>query len=50
MDDKDEVIAIRDNVYDGHDYLPAYYDHFVSSHGFIPYVMVYDGKIVRQLI
>ena len=50
MDDKDEVIAIRDNVYDGHDYLPAYYDHFVSSPGFIPYVMVYDGNIVRNFI
>ena len=50
VDDKDDVLAIRDDVYDGHDYLPAYYEYFVSSPGFTPYIMVYDGEIVRFIL
>ena len=44
--DREAVLRIHDHVYDGHDYLPAYYDHFLSSSDFIPFVMIYDGKIV----
>ena len=44
--DKEAVLRIHDHVYDGHDYLPAYYDHFTSSSNFIPFLMIYDGKIV----
>lgn len=46
--DREAVLKIHDHVYDGHDYLPAYYDHFLSSSDFIPFVMVYDGKIVSS--
>ena len=45
-EDKEEVLKIHDHVYDGHDYLPAYYDHFLSSTDFNPFVLILDGKIV----
>ena len=45
-EDKEAVLNIHDHVYDGHDYLPAYYDHFLSSKDFTPFVMIFDGKIV----
>ena len=44
--DKEAVLKIHDHVYDGQDYLPAYYDHFQSSADFIPYVLLFDGEIV----
>ena len=45
-EDKDRVLNIHGHVYDGHDYLPAYYDHFLSSTDFIPFVMILDGQTV----
>ena len=45
-DDRDDVIGIRD-VYGGSDYLPAYYQHFVTSVAITPFVLLYQDKIVR---
>ena len=45
-DDRDNVIGIRD-VYGGSDYLPAYYQHFMTSVDITPFVLLYQDKIVR---
>ena len=46
--DKDAVLRIHDHVYDGEDYLPAYYDYFLfKAPQCTPYVLLYDGEIVR---
>ena len=46
-EDKEAVLRIHDNVYEGRDYLPAYYDHFLSSPDMAAAVMLYDNQIVR---
>ena len=43
--DKDAVLDIHDNVYDGADYLPACYDYFMSCPNAKSYVGVVNGKI-----
>ena len=45
-EDRDAVLKINDNVFDGRDYLPAYYDHFCKSPDIEAPVLLYDGKIV----
>ena len=46
--DKDAVLRIHDHVYDGEDYLPAYYDYFLfKAPQCTPYALLYDGEIVR---
>ena len=46
LEDKDEVLAIHDNVYEGFDYLPLYYDHFVTANEITPFVLLHKNKIV----
>ena len=44
--DKEAVCKIHSNVYEGRDYLPAYYDHFLSSPAMYPAMLLYEGQIV----
>ena len=47
-DDKETVLNIPENVDLGiPDFLPAYYDHFISSPDIISSVMLYETRIVR---
>ena len=46
--DKEAVLKIHDHVYDGQDYLSAYYDHFLSSSDFLTFVMIIDEQIVSN--
>ena len=46
IEDKEVVLRINDNVYEGRDYLPSFYDHFLSSPAMLPVVMLYEDKIV----
>jgi hypothetical protein len=45
-EDKQAVLEIHKNVYDGLDYLPEYYDHFQTSDHVTPYVYMENDKIV----
>ena len=45
-EDKEVVLRINNNVYDGRDYLPSFYDHFLSSPAMLPVVMLYENQIV----
>ena len=47
LSDKDDVIAINRNVYEGRDYLDAYYEDFIKCPLTTPYVAIIDNKIVR---
>lgn len=44
--DKEAILNIHGNVYDGLDYLPAYFDDFMSCPLTTPYVALVDDKIV----
>ena len=44
--DKQEVLALNDNVYGGRDYLPVFYDSFMSTSNIGPFVLLLHGKIV----
>ena len=47
--DKEEVLRISVGVFDGRDYLPAYYDHFLTSPDIYPAVMVNkNNEIVKE--
>ena len=46
LEDKDQVLGIHDNVYEGFDYLPLYYDHFVAANEITPFVLLHKNKIV----
>ena len=48
LEDREAVLKINGNVFDGRDYLPAYYDHFCKSPDIEAPVLLYDGKIVCQ--
>ena len=45
-EDKEAVLRMNKNVYQGRDYLPAYYDYFMTSPDVIPVVVLYEGEIV----
>lgn len=45
--DKEDVLNLHDNVYDGLDYIAEYYDEFISCPLTTPYVALVDNKIVR---
>ena len=49
-DDKLEVLALNDNVYGGRDYLPVFYDSFMSTSNISPFVLLLHGKIVSSLL
>ena len=44
--DKEAVLNIRDDVYGGRDYLPAFYDNFMTSQFTTSFLVLYKGKIV----
>ena len=44
-EDKEAVLKMTE-VYNGRDYLPAYYDHFLTSSDMFPAVMLQGDKIV----
>ena len=46
LEDKEAVLGIRDNVYEGNDYLPIYYEHFISAKEITPFVLLHKDKIV----
>ena len=48
-DDKPEVLALNDNVYGGRDYLPVFYDSFMSTSYIGPFVLLLNRKIVSSL-
>jgi hypothetical protein len=45
-EDKQAVLEIHKNVYDGLDYLPEYYDHFQTSDHVTSYVYMENDEIV----
>ena len=45
-EDKTAVLRINRDVYEGRDYLPAYYDHFLSSSTMFPAVALHRDTIV----
>ena len=45
-DDKEEVLAIHKNVSGGFDYLPEFYDYFLSAKNAKSFVLLHGGKIV----
>ena len=47
LDDKQAVLAINENVAAGRDYLPAFYDRYITSPNSQWSVLLYKGKIVR---
>ena len=49
-EDKESVMSIRDIVYSGNDFLPAYYDRFMTSPDIISAVMLYDTRIVSCIL
>ena len=46
LEDKEDVLCINDNVYEGFDYLPVYYDHFVTANEITPFILLHMDKIV----
>ena len=47
LEDKDDVMRIRDDVYAGRDYLLSFYETFVKVDNCFPFVAVIDKAIVR---
>ena len=47
-EDKEAVMKLRDDVYEGMDFLPAYYDYFLTSTKVYPGAVLYDGKLVSM--
>ena len=45
-EDKEAVLDIHENVFEGSDYLPVYYDHFIASPDITPFVLLNENKIV----
>lgn len=46
QNDKEDVLAIHDNVYAGFDYLPQFYDHFMSAKNSKSFVLLHGEKII----
>ena len=46
LEDKNDVIRIHDNVYDGRDYLPEYFEHFLNCQNVESYVAEVEGELV----
>ena len=45
-EDKADVLAIQRFVYDGHDYLPEFYDYLLSLENARSFVLLHKDKIV----
>ena len=48
-EDKDAILSIHSNVFEGRDYLPAYFDHFLTCPGSVAAVVMHDGKVVSMI-
>lgn len=48
QNDKEDVLAIHNNVYAGFDYLPQFYDHFMSAKNSKSFVLLHGEKIVSN--
>ena len=46
LQDFDEVQAISKGIYEGHDYLPFKYHHWLKQENVIVMVAIKDGKII----
>ena len=44
--DKADVLGINEHVYEGHDYLPEFYDYLLSLEDAQAFVLLHEGKIV----
>ena len=44
--DKEAVLGIHKNVYDGYDYLPEYYDYLLEASNAKSFVLQHRNKIV----
>ena len=49
VDDKEAVLSIRDQVSEGRDYLPTFYDILIKSTNTTSFVVVYERKIVSTI-
>ena len=49
-EDKEAVLNIRDDIYGGRDYLPAFYDNLMSSQKTTSFVTLYKGNIASTRI
>ena len=47
-EDKEAVLNLRKNVYDGRDYLPGYYEDFLTSPNITPFVLCHQDRIVSK--
>ena len=45
-EDKEAILSIHGNVFEGRDYLPAYFDHFLTFPQTLAAVVLFDGRIV----
>lgn len=48
LEDKDDVMRIHENVYEGSDYLPEYYDEFMACSNTTSYIAIINNKIVSS--
>ena len=49
-DDKQGVLDCHKNVYDGFDYLPEFYDYFMTSENAKAFVLIHGEKIVSFIL
>ena len=49
-EDKDAVLLIHDNVYEGRDYLPYYYDFLLSRPNATSFVLLHENRVVSQIV
>lgn len=49
FDDLNAIMEINNNIYDGFDYMPAFFYIFMQSKLHVIYVYEEDGKLVRLL-
>ena len=47
--DKQAVLNCRQNVLDGFDYLPEFYDYFMAAENIKAFVLLHGEKIVSKL-
>lgn len=48
--DRGPVLAINDNIYEGWDYLPDYYDYFEECPNCFHFVAEYSGSVVSRSV
>lgn len=50
IEDKEAVLSINDNVYDGLDYLPYFYEKFVKNPYCTCYKAIVEETVVSRLL